>query len=149
MTFGANSTLKQSHDIICLSGDDPESARTSKWKRLHEGRYQGLITTGQFFGEGSDLQNASCLFLVYPFSFKGKLIQYMGRVQRSALTPVRYDYRDRKIDYLNRRFLKRNKYYRSLERHAALIDENRQNRIEAGQILMLRKMFHTRKEVNQ
>ncbi|TFG88812.1 MAG: restriction endonuclease subunit R, partial [Candidatus Atribacteria bacterium] len=119
--------LKQSHDIICLSGDDPESARKSKWKRLHEGRYQGLITTGQFFGEGSDLQNASCLFLVYPFSFKGKLIQYMGRVQRSELTPVIYDYRDRKIDYLNRRFLKRNKYYRSLERHATLFDESRPN----------------------
>ena len=36
--------LKQSHEIICLSGDDPESARKSKWKLLHEGRYQGLIT---------------------------------------------------------------------------------------------------------
>jgi superfamily II DNA or RNA helicase len=120
--------LKQSHEIICMSGDDPESARKSKWKRLREGRYQGLITTGQFFGEGSDLQNASCLFLVFPFSFKGKLIQYIGRVQRSEITPVIYDYRDRKIEYLNRRFLKRNQYYRSLERHATLFDESRQNK---------------------
>ena len=112
-----------------MSGDDPESARKSKWKRLHEGRYQGLITTGQFFGEGSDLQNASCLFLVFPLSFKGKLIQYMGRVQRSEITPVIYDYRDRRIDSLNRRFLKRNNYYRSLERHATLFDENRQNNV--------------------
>ena len=118
--------LRQSHEIITLSGDDTESSRRSKWKLLQDGRYQGLITTGQFFGEGTDLQNASCLFLVFPFTFKGKLIQYIGRVQRSEFTPVIYDYRDRKIDYLNRRFLKRNKHYRSLERHATLFDDPNQ-----------------------
>jgi hypothetical protein len=48
-------------------------------------------------------------------------------VQRSEITPVIYDYRDRKIEYLNRRFLKRNQYYRSLERHATLFDESGQN----------------------
>jgi hypothetical protein len=69
------------------------------------------------------LQNASCLFLVYPFSFKGKLIQYIGRVQRSEITPVIYDYRDQKIDYLNKLFLKRNTYYRHLDRQATLFDE--------------------------
>jgi superfamily II DNA or RNA helicase len=74
--------LKQSYETITLSGDDSENNRTSKWKILKEGNYQVLITTGQFFGEGSDLQNANCLFLVYPFSFEGKLIQYIGRVQR-------------------------------------------------------------------
>lgn len=115
--------LKQAHEIITLSGDDTEKSRKEKWKLLHEGHYNALITTGQFFGEGSDLKNASCLFLVYPFTFKGKLIQYIGRVQRSEITPVIYDYRDRKIEYLNRRFLKRNKYYRSLERHATLFDD--------------------------
>ncbi len=115
--------LKQSFEIVTLSGEDPESSRKTKWKILSSGNYQGLITTGQFFGEGTDLQNASCLFLVYPFSFKGKLIQYIGRVQRSELTPVIYDYRDRNIEYLNRQFLKRNRYYRNLERHATLFDD--------------------------
>jgi len=115
--------LKQSFEIVTLSGEDPESSRKTKWQLLKSGNYQGLITTGQLFGEGTDLQNASCLFLVYPFSFKGKLIQYIGRVQRSELNPVIYDYRDRKIEYLNRQFLKRNKYYRNLERHATLFDD--------------------------
>jgi hypothetical protein len=81
-----------------------------------------LITTGQLFGEGSDLQNTQCLFLVYPFSFEGKLIQYMGRVQRSEISPTIYDYRDIKIDYLNRMFLKRNVYYRKLEKQRTLFD---------------------------
>lgn len=115
--------LKQSFETVTLSGDDSENSRKTKWKMLNEGNYQALITTGQFFGEGTDLQNASCLFLVYPFSFKGKLIQYIGRVQRSEITPFIYDYRDYKIDYLNRLFLKRNTYYRHLDRQASLFDE--------------------------
>ena len=117
-----NQFFKQSFDTITLSGDDSENSRKSKWKLLNEGNYQALITTGQFFGEGSDLQNASCLFLVYPFSFKGKLIQYIGRVQRSEITPVIYDYRDHQIEYLNRLFLKRNIHYRHFDKQASLFD---------------------------
>ena len=127
--------LKRSFEIITLSGDDSERNRKEKWKIINEGNYQALITTGQFFGEGIDLQNASCLFLVYPFSFKGKLIQYIGRVQRSEITPTIYDYRDLKIDYLNKLFLKRNTYYRHLDKQASLFDElyekeNTLNKIE-------------------
>ena len=115
--------LKQSYEVVTLSGEDSESNRTAKWKILNSGNYQALVTTGQFFGEGTDLQNASCLFLAYPFSFEGKLIQYIGRVQRSEITPIIYDYRDIKIDYLNKVFLKRNTYYRKLERQANLFDD--------------------------
>ena len=112
--------LKKSYEVIKLSGDDSIEKRAKKWELLQGGEYQALITTGQYFGEGTDLQNASCLFLVYPFSFKGKLIQYIGRVQRSERTPVIYDYRDRKIEYLNKLFLKRNTYYRHFDRQASL-----------------------------
>jgi len=118
-----NQFLKQYYEVVTLSGDDSESNRKLKWKTLNEGNYQVLITTGQFFGEGTDLQNANCLFLVYPFSFKGKLIQYIGRVQRSEVTPVIYDYRDHRIDYLNRLFLKRNTYYRHFDKQATLFDD--------------------------
>jgi ribosomal silencing factor RsfS len=115
--------LKQSYEAITLNGEDSESSRTTKWKILKDGNYQVLITTGQFFGEGTDLQNANCLFLVYPFSFEGKLIQYIGRVQRSEVTPTIYDYWDIKIDYLNKLFLKRNTYYRKIDKQATLFDE--------------------------
>lgn len=118
-----NLYLKQSYETITLSGEDSESAKNSKWKVLKENNYQVLITTGQYFGEGTDLQNANCLFLVYPFSFEGKLIQYIGRVQRSEVTPIIYDYRDSKIDYLNKMFLKRNVYYRKIIKQATLFDE--------------------------
>ncbi|WP_281335871.1 DEAD/DEAH box helicase [Flavobacterium eburneipallidum] len=131
--------LKQSYEVITLSGEDSESSKNSKWKLLKEGNYQVLITTGQFFGEGTDLQNANCLFLVYPFSFEGKLIQYIGRVQRSEITPTIYDYRDGKIDYLNKMFLKRNVYYRKIDKQATLFDEPEEEIIVSKNTFILDK----------
>jgi superfamily II DNA or RNA helicase len=115
--------LKQFYDVIALSGEDSDTSKKTKWKTLNEGNFQVLITTGQYFGEGTDLAHINCLFLVYPFSFEGKLIQYIGRVQRSEINPTIYDYRDYKIDYLNKLFLKRNAYYRKIDRQATLFDE--------------------------
>jgi len=129
--------LKQSYEVIALSGDDSETSRTSKWKTLKSGNYQVLITTGQFFGEGTDLQNANCLFLVYPFSFRGKLIQYIGRVQRSEIAPTIYDYRDMKIDFLNKLFLKRNTWYRKLEKQATLFDDPNEEEIQEKKDIVL------------
>ena len=119
-----NQLFKQSYESVTLSGGHTQKEREAKWKRLKAGDYQVLITTGQFFGEGTDLQNVTRLFLVYPFSFKGKLIQYIGRVQRAEVTPVIYDYHDHKIDYLHRLFLKRNVHYRHLDRQASLFEES-------------------------
>lgn len=132
--------LKQVCEVITLSGDDTDNIRKRKWQALNDGHFQALITTGQYFGEGSDLSNISALFLVYPFSFKGKLIQYLGRVQRSETNPTIYDYRDLKIDYLNKLFLKRNTYYRQIAKQRSLFDEPtdftppKQNTIIAKQI---------------
>jgi len=118
-----NQYLKQFYETIAFSGEDSESNRKLKWKTIKEGNFQALITTGQFFGEGTDIQDIHCLFLVYPFSFEGKMIQYIGRVQRSEIAPSIYDYRDIKIDYLNRLFLKRNTYYRKIEQLPTLFDD--------------------------
>lgn len=118
-----NLFLKGNYETITLSGDDSEVDKSTKWKSLADGAFQVLLTTGQYFGEGTDLKSISTLFLVYPFSFKGKLIQYIGRVQRSEFNPVIFDYRDGKIDFLNKMFLKRNTYYRKINKQATLFDE--------------------------
>jgi len=136
-----NQFLKQSFETITLSGDDPESIRNMKFKLIGEGSFQAIITTGQFFGEGMDIQHVNRLFLVYPFSFKGKLIQYIGRVQRSEISPVIYDYRDIRIDYLNKMFLKRNTYYRKLEKEVTLFDEPEiQTKSSMDSILIAKKI---------
>ena len=134
-----NQFLKQRYETVTLSGDDSKSIREQKWKVLKEGNYQALITTGQFFGEGTDLQNVSRLFLVYPFSFKGKLIQYIGRVQRSEIAPTIYDYRDYKTDYLNRLFLKRNTYYRKLEKQLTLFDDVEPEKVKTNNSYEIRE----------
>jgi len=54
--------LKQSNEVITLSGEDSESSKNSKWKLLKEGNYQVLITTGQFFGEGTNLAKCQLSF---------------------------------------------------------------------------------------
>lgn len=136
--------LKQSYEAITLSGEDSESNRNSKWKILKAGNFQALITTGQFFGEGTDLQNANCLFLVYPFSFEGKLIQYIGRVQRSEVTPTIYDYRDYKIDYLNKLFLKRNTYYRKIAKQATLFDVPKEEPAGSNNFISIKQKIKVR-----
>lgn len=109
-----NHFLKQDCETIALSGYDNEAARKTKMRQIEEGRFQVLITTGQFMGEGIDIDVLDCLFLVYPCSFEGKLIQYIGRVQRSENVPAIYDYRDLNIPHLEKMFQKRNKYYNKL-----------------------------------
>ncbi|MBY0481563.1 MAG: DEAD/DEAH box helicase [Chitinophagaceae bacterium] len=106
--------LKNKYRVITISGEDSELARKAKLKQIKEGHFQILISTGQFLGEGTDLDNLECLILAYPFAFEGKLIQYMGRVQRTEVTPVIYDYRDIHIDYLEKQFRQRNRHYKKL-----------------------------------
>jgi superfamily II DNA or RNA helicase len=125
--------LKQQYDTIALSGEDSDLSKKSKWVAINKGDFQVLITTGQYFGEGTDIQNIACLFLVYPFAFEGKLIQYIGRVQRSEVSPVIYDYRDHKISYLERLFQKRNQYYKKLDQ-TGLTNPIDESEIVSGQI---------------
>ena len=106
--------LKNKYEVITISGEDVESLRKSKLKQISEGHFQILISTGQFLGEGTDLDNLECLILAYPFAFEGKLVQYIGRVQRTEITPIIYDYRDIHIDYLEKQFRQRNQYYKKL-----------------------------------
>ncbi len=115
--------LRKDYEVITLTGDDSQTSRKEKWKSITDGQYQVLLTTGQYLGEGTDITNIHCLFLVYPFSYTGKLIQYIGRIQRSKVVPTIYDYDDIQIEYLHKLFLKRNSYYRKLDRLALLAKE--------------------------
>jgi superfamily II DNA or RNA helicase len=105
--------LKSSYEIITLTGELTEKQKNEKLKQIEAGNFQVLIATGQLIGEGTDFPNLNCLFLVYPFAFEGKLIQYIGRIQRGqSSNSVIYDYRDIKINYLEKFYKKREKYYR-------------------------------------
>jgi superfamily II DNA or RNA helicase len=76
-----------------------------------------IIATGQYLGEGFDCPQVDTLFLAFPLSFKGKLVQYVGRALRSHedKSSVRvYDYVDTQVPILRKMYAKRQKTYRSL-----------------------------------
>ncbi len=76
-----------------------------------------VIATGQYLGEGFDCPQLDTLFLTFPVSFKGKLVQYVGRVMRAcegkSLVRV-YDYADLQVPVLKRMHTKRLKAFRML-----------------------------------
>ncbi len=107
-----NLYLKSKCEVITLTGEDSASKRKLKLEQISLGHFQVLVVTGQLFGEGIDLASLNCLFLIYPFSFEGKLTQYIGRIQRSKKNQVIYDYHDPHVKYFDKLFKKRQTYYR-------------------------------------
>jgi superfamily II DNA or RNA helicase len=76
-----------------------------------------ILATGKYLGEGFDLPSLDTLFLVFPFSWKGTLIQYTGRLNRASSEKKKiqvYDYVDEKVPVLARMFKRRLKEYRAL-----------------------------------
>lgn len=76
-----------------------------------------IIATGQYLGEGFDCPEIDTLFLTFPVSFKGKLIQYVGRVMRVSEGKDRvrvYDYADVQVPVLKRMHAKRLKTFQAL-----------------------------------
>lgn len=105
--------LKREYEVFMLTGDLTEKQRKEKIKQIELGSFQVLLATGQLLGEGTDFPNLDCLFSVYPFAFSGKLTQYIGRIQRGThKSKTIYDYRDIKVEYLEKFFKKRKSYYK-------------------------------------
>ncbi len=76
-----------------------------------------LLATGRFAGEGFDDARLDTLFLAMPFSWKGTLHQYAGRLHRQydGKKEVRiYDYVDEQVPLLKRMYSKRSSGYRTL-----------------------------------
>jgi len=81
------------------------------------GRHPYLLSTGSLIGEGFDLPGLCTLFLAMPLSFKGRLVQYAGRLHRESLgkTDVRiYDYVDVALGLGVTMFRKRVTAYRKM-----------------------------------
>ena len=76
-----------------------------------------LVATGQYLGEGFDCPQLDTLFLTFPISFKGRLVQYTGRLMRAheGKTNVRvYDYVDFRVPVLRAMHARRLTTYKTL-----------------------------------
>jgi len=76
-----------------------------------------ILATGSYIGEGFDEIQLDTLFVTMPISFKGKVVQYAGRLHRECQGKQDiqvYDYADVKVPLLLKMYLKRLKAYKSM-----------------------------------
>jgi superfamily II DNA or RNA helicase len=86
-------------------------------RRFQEGGKFVLLATASLIGEGYDLPRLDTLFLAMPLSFKGRLIQYAGRLHRSHADKreIRvYDYLDEGNPLTMAMFRRRSSAYRQM-----------------------------------
>ncbi|MDP3041265.1 MAG: DEAD/DEAH box helicase family protein [Candidatus Omnitrophota bacterium] len=78
---------------------------------------KALLATGAYIGEGFDDPRLDTLFIAMPIAFKGKVIQYAGRLHRKYHTKTNiriYDYVDEKVSVAVAMFKKRLKAYKTM-----------------------------------
>lgn len=76
-----------------------------------------IVATGQYLGEGFDCPQLDTLFLAFPVAFKGKLIQYVGRILREVsgkTDALVYDYLDSRVPVLKNMHYRRLKAYKTM-----------------------------------
>ncbi|MBW3603382.1 MAG: DEAD/DEAH box helicase [Actinobacteria bacterium] len=106
-------------DVVVLHGSLSRADEQRTMDRLETVAEQpvAVVATGQYVGEGFDCPPLDTLFVTFPISSKGKIVQYVGRVLRpfhgKRIVTV-HDYRDAEIPALSRMHDRRRKAYRSL-----------------------------------
>jgi superfamily II DNA or RNA helicase len=106
-------------DALALHGSLTRADEQQVMDRLEivAERPLAVVATGQYVGEGFDCPPLDTLFVTFPVSFKGRIVQYVGRVLRpfeGKRTVAVHDYLDAAVPVLTRMHDKRRKAYRSL-----------------------------------
>lgn len=107
--------------IFRLDGEVPLPARKKAVADLTAAQERGektcLLATASLIGEGFDLPQLDTLFLAMPVAFKGRIVQYAGRLHRlhEGKQDVQvYDYVDSQCAVTLKMYYKRLRAYRSM-----------------------------------
>jgi superfamily II DNA or RNA helicase len=114
-------TLREhGHDPVVLRGGLGVKARAAALTRLavtDNGPPLLAVATGSYLGEGFDCPALDTLFLVAPIAFKGRVVQYAGRVLRAhpgKTSAQVHDYHDTHVPVLAHALARRAPGYISL-----------------------------------
>ena len=116
----ATALREAGRDPVVLRGGMGAKARTAALARLQSQPGQPsllAVATGSYIGEGFDCPALDTLFLAAPISFKGRLVQYAGRILRpfpGKATAEIHDYHDAATSVLAASLAKRAPGYTSL-----------------------------------
>ena len=106
--------------LFVLYGGMREKTRQAIFQQIKaapENARKAILATGSYIGEGFDEPALDTLFLTMPSSFKGKIVQYAGRLHRAhaGKQSIRiYDYADTTVSVLETMKKKRLKTYKLL-----------------------------------
>ena len=118
-------TLKErlsdcAENVILITGRGTQKQKREQLKKLNAvpaSESLIILATGKYAGEGFDFPRIDTLMLAMPFSWKGTLAQYCGRLHRNFVGKeevVIYDYVDFRIPTFDRMYQNRLKGYKSL-----------------------------------
>ena len=107
------------HLIVLCGGIGGRQLRTirSELDAIPPDESRILLATGSYLGEGFDDARLDTLFLTLPISWRGRLVQYAGRLhrQRDGKREVRiYDYLDQRVAMCAKMFNRRAVGYRDI-----------------------------------
>jgi superfamily II DNA or RNA helicase len=91
-------------------GKKARAAVTDAITSRQEGSGIVLVATGSYLGEGFDWPELDTLFLAFPLAFKGRVVQYVGRLLRTHAGKHHvelHDYVDVRVPVLDRMHAKR------------------------------------------
>lgn len=116
-------------NVILITGRGTSKQKKTQLEKLNSiPKEESLIVlaTGKYAGEGFDQPRLDTLMLIFPFSWKGTLAQYCGRLHRNfaGKNDVQiYDYVDFRIPVFDRMYQNRLKGYRQLGYSVKVDDE--------------------------
>lgn len=105
-----------------MSGDMGKKARKKALEDIQSALIDSqrpyILSTGSLIGEGFDLPELDTLIIAMPFSFKGRVVQYAGRLHRQLAgktDALIYDYLDINSGLMISMFKKRLTAYKEME----------------------------------
>ncbi len=115
--FTALKKLLPKSKMVLVTGQMKKAEREKLFEKIKKNNYQIMVATGGVVGEGFDWPEINYLFLTFPFSWRGRLIQYVGRAQRVSKNKTQafvYDYVDEQMSIFQAMWRKRLLAYREL-----------------------------------